>query len=419
MQVGVATPAVQRLELLGVLVEEATAHIGRPADLVEIDAHRIGMFDFPERGAVGLEDGQDALGETQRVLLEIVRREIDPRPADHRIGIKHRLAVAFRVGIAVDQRADLGDRVDRAGIGGAHRADDRCHRDLPCGEVLQDLLQVLHAHLVGVRISAHVDDVVRTQPHPVRRVLLHKVRLLRADHFGILAHAGGARMRQHAGDPVLQPIGPATAAAPGVDRARLDRVPAEQIAQHAGGFQLRLVDVLGIFALKDIGREHLAEHRGDDRGGVRLRDHVAHRQRIAPVRRALEQADDIVEHVIEIAHLLVDRDVLHLGIGIGQLAALAEEGRAILFRTQCIEALDELFDLVGQRIVGATERRGELAGHRGVVFRPAGRFLVNAAVVLPVAFECLGRTVAQDQRLRCIGHDRSLMFTLAGMKRLG
>ncbi len=101
------------------------------------------------RLAVLLEDRQDSLGEFQRVLLEVVVLEIDPRPADHGVGIENGLSETLRVRIAIQQLADLGDGIDGAGIRRAHGADDGGNRNFLGREILQDFFQMDHIHLVG------------------------------------------------------------------------------------------------------------------------------------------------------------------------------------------------------------------------------------------------------------------------------
>ena len=124
---------------------------------------------------------------------------------------------------------------------------------------------------------------------------------------------------------------------------------------------------------QNVGREHLRQHRRNDSRRIGLRNDIAHGQRIAPVHRAFEQIHDIIEDGVEIAHLLGDLHVLDVRVLVGQRAALAEIGRAALFRSKLVQPFDEFLDLMRERIVRAAVGRGKLAGHVGMIFRPLWR----------------------------------------------
>jgi len=121
------------------------------------------------------------------------------------------------------------------------------------------------------------------------------------------------------------------------------------------------VDILRIFPFQNVGREYLRQHRRNDSRRIGLRNDIAHGQRIAPVHGAFEQIHDVIEDVVEIAHLLGDLHVLDGRVLVGQRAAFAEIGWTALFRSKLVQPFDEFLDLMRERIVRAAIGRGKLA----------------------------------------------------------
>src|SRR6202044_3754889 len=121
------------------------------------------------------------------------------------------------------------------------------------------------------------DDVIHAEAGPVAAILLTIVGLLRTDDLGVCPNALRARVRQYAWKAVFDPIGPAAAAAPGKDAARFLRLPPDYIGHHAGRLEVGALHVPGILAFDQARCEHLRHHRGHDRRGVGLWQHVAHR----------------------------------------------------------------------------------------------------------------------------------------------
>ncbi len=104
-----------------------------------------------------------------------------------------------------------------------------------------------------------------------------------------------------------------------------------------------MMHVLGVFAFQNICREDLRQHRSNDCRRIGLRDDVAHRQRVAPVRRAFEQLHDIVENGVEIAHLLGGSRVLDIGIFVGRARRSCRERQGRPFPDEACRAFRRIF----------------------------------------------------------------------------
>ena len=234
LQVCIARPVMQGFEFLRVLVEEATADIRGPTDLVEVDTDCVGIAQFRQSLPVLFQYGQHASRKLQRIVLEIIVLEVDPRPTDDRIGIEDGFAETLRIRIAVQELANFANRIDGTRIRRTHGANDGGNRNALGGQILQYLFKMGNIHLIRFDIGAYVDDIVHAQPHPGGGVSLHEMRLLRADDLGVRTYPLGHGIRQHAGEAIFQPVRPTAATAPGVDGACLDGIPADEIAQHTG-----------------------------------------------------------------------------------------------------------------------------------------------------------------------------------------